>query len=429
MKIKKTKILFLLVALFLSQDSFAYALETQYPPIPSLPYQITEHSSLAQYIGYFFALAIIAAGILAVIVLSIGAIRLIISTGNPTSRKEATDMIKGSILGMVLVMASFMILRTINPSFIEPTQTSLPPVEGIYYFNGSEKQPAPMAEANTKNRPQGYDQILYDCSSGSDLFIWKFPNKNFEGVDSAFVETLACGSSTDIAGAGSFKMAFKSPGIYYFLGVGCSGYMSEANTSGGQLPELFKNKIKSIKIINNIENNIRYGVVFHSTNNHSDVGACSVPYFITDPKQEESCSNEIPGELYSSSAFFIWNGAAPETSGAGLDFYSEPWGKFLGARAGKYSLSQNAISAFWHGNAQNIKFSNYSASRPGAYKNIYQNFSQRPGSIFFNGSYIAILYNKDMYCQMFSKDVFNFKTTEFYATRNIPDYMYVIPTK
>ena len=79
------------------------ALETIYPNIPGLPYSITEHSGLSEYVGYFFALAIISAGALAVVVLVIGAIKIITSGGNPTSRKEATDIIKGSVLGMVLI--------------------------------------------------------------------------------------------------------------------------------------------------------------------------------------------------------------------------------------------------------------------------------------------------------------------------------------
>jgi len=439
LKTKKKIYLFLILfSLSLTQAGFSSALETKYPPVPGLPYVITDDSGLAQYVGYFFSLAIIASGILAVIVLTIGGIRLIMSGGNPAGRKEAVDMIKGSVLGMVLVVSSFMLLRTINPALIEPSLTPLPSVEGIYYTNGADKKPAPMAEANASNRPDGYNQILYDCSSGADLFIWKFPERNFEGIDSAFVEAITCGNSTDISGAGSFKMAFKAPGIYYFLESGCTGYMSGANTAGGQLSEPFKDKVKSIKIINNLQSDIRYGIIFHNTNDPSEVGACTLPYFITDLNQEEACSTAaVPEEppydgtktLSSSATFFMWNGKNPETSGAGVDFYSEPWGKFLGARAGKHALSQNTINGYWSAFAQNIKFKSYSGNRPPAYKTMYANFSQRSGSMFLNDNYLAAIYSKTQFCQIFFNDVFNFKTTEFSATGNNVNAVYIIPVK
>ncbi|MFH1968347.1 MAG: hypothetical protein ABIJ84_03100, partial [bacterium] len=195
---KAKTIIFATIAILvlLTSTNFAFALETIYPPIPGLP-PITDDSGLGAYVGYFFGLAMMAAGILAVIVLTLGAIRLIMSAGNPGARNEAIDMIKGSVLGMVLLVSSFLILRTINISLVTPSLTPLPATEGIYYFNGSDKKPAPMAESNTSNKPEGYDKILYDCSSGPALFVWKFPNHNFEGIDSAFVETLGCGDSTD----------------------------------------------------------------------------------------------------------------------------------------------------------------------------------------------------------------------------------------
>lgn len=402
-------------------------LETTYPKIPGLPYQITADSGLAQYIGYFFGLAIVAAGILAVVVLAIGGIRMIMSGGNPTGRKEAIDIIKGSVLGLALVMASFMILRTINPVFITPTQTPLPSVEGIYYTNGSDRQAAPMAEADTRNAPEGYDQILYDCSSGPSLFVWKFPETNFEGIESAFVETVDCGKTTSISGLGSFKIAFKTFGIYYFLGEGCSGYMSGANTAGGQISEPFKNNIKSIKIINNTSGDIRYGAIFHASDDPASSGVCSDPYFTLDPALEERCF-EIKTAT-ASSTFFVWNAASPETSGTGVDFYSEPWGDRLGARAGKYSLTKNIIKTFWFGSAQNLNFTSYSGTRPPEYKPMYPNFYQKPGSIAINGNYLVAFYSNSQNCKIFFSDTPNLKEIDFFATGNWVDNIDVIPIK
>jgi len=435
-------------------------METVYPSIPGLPYQITEHSGLAQYIGYFFALAIIAAGILAVIVLTIGGIRLIMSEGSPEKRKEAADMIKGSVLGMILVVSSFMLLRTINPAFIEPSLTPLPPVGGIYYFNGSDKKPAPMSEPNTSNVPEGYNQILYDCDSGPDLFIWKYPKINFEGIENTFVETISCQSATGISGVRSFKLAFKTPGVYYFLKDGCSGYMSGANVSGGQLQEPFKNKVKSIKILNDPANSRYYGVIFHSSDNPLAVGKCTFPRVIEQcqgipelPKKDPDDPNEETFTISNSATVFLWNNDKPEISGTGVDFYSEPWGKSLGARAGVYSLKNQEQGTYWkrwagsHNDQNPSLVFNYSGvNRPQSYKQLYKSFYQRPGSIYLNGNYLAALYSvreSPSYsagespsdesavtaCQVFFKNVFNIKTTEFYAIGNYVNSVHIFPIK
>lgn len=439
----KSFLIFLLLELILA-PGFCFALETTYPAIPGIP-AITDTSGLGDYISYFFGLAIILAGVLAVVVLATGGVRLIMSAGNVTSRKEATDMIKGSILGMALVATSFMILRTINIQLVKPSLAPLPSVEGIYYINGAgDRKPAPMSESNTLYVPEGYNQILYDCSEGPDLFIWKFPLPNFNGIESAFVETIECGGRTNITATGSFKMAFKTAGVYYFLGEECSGFMSGVQTGGGQVPEPFKNRVKSIMIVNNIPSNIRYGVIFHGTDNPLKAGPCTTAYFIADLAQEQACSTEIPqsppydgtSTISSSASFFVWNGAEPETSGTGVDFYSEPWGRALGARAGKAALgNKNRNGTYWNywysfsdDGTKSLAFNYAGVNRLPEYKSMYLTFFQRPGSVYLNGNYLVVLYN-GQYCQIFFNDIFNLKETEFLATGNNIGSVYVLPIR
>jgi len=126
-----------------------------------------------------------------------------------------------------------------------------------------------------------------------------------------------------------------------------------------------------------------------------------------------------------SGEIFVWNAKTPETSGTGVDFYSEPWGKFLGARAGKYSVvnkdRQGNYWNYWEGNAQTLVFSNYAnVNRPNSYKQLYKNFYQHPGSVALNGNYLFIVTNTaNQVCQTFYKDVPNFNMTEFSATASM----------
>jgi len=424
--------IFIILSLFFLNSSFVFALEAKYPPILGLT--VTNGSGLEDYVAYFFGFGMVLAGVLAVISFAVGAIRLIMSVENPEAHSDAIDRMKGALLGLVLTVASFMILRTINTSLVTPSLTPLPGVEGVFYTNGKDLKPTPMSEANTDNVPAGYESIIYKCKSGPNLFVWQFPKTNFEGIENTFVKTLKCNESTTISRAGSFKMAFETPGIYYFLKDGCQGYMSDANLSGGQLIEPFKDKVKSIKIINNIPNDMRYGIIFHDSDDPARAGFCTLPFLISDINKNEGC---VAGISVSSSAdFLVWNAKNPETSGQGIDFYSEPWGLNIGARAGRYSLgnkgADNKYWNYWDEATQNLPLTYKNVNRPISYQQLYQNFSQHPGSINIKGGYFVILTSmigSNIYCQTFYKDIPNLNETEFVATGNKIEIIDVIPIK
>ncbi len=447
-KFNKYTLFIFIILLLLGSASFVFALEAKYPRVPGLP-AVTDNSELGDYIGYFFGLGMYLSGILAVISFAVGAIQLIMAASSPEMEKEGKDRMKGSLLGLVLTLSAFIILRTINPSFITPTLTPLPGVEGVFYFNGRDEKPAPISEANTVNVPPGYNQIFYKCSNINSpaLLIWKFPQKNFEGYQNAVVVRKTCDSLENISGIGSFKMAFETPGVYYCLGGCsgdmCSGYMSEANLSSGQLPAPFKDNIKSVMVVNDIANDIRYGTIFHDTDDPTRGGFCSLAFFSPDTGKQRACFNGIP--VSSSVDIFAWNGKTPETSGDGIEFYSEPFGWNSGAKAGKCFLSQkdnqnNAtlcnnlglISNYWDDDAQKLSFDYTNVDRPPEYKQLYINFRQHPGSIRVKGNYLVILNSlvgQNQYCQTFYKDVPNLNEMEFIAAENNVDIVDVIPIK
>jgi hypothetical protein len=429
------KYFYFFVLVFFVNSPFVFALETTYPSFPGIP-GLTTTSKIEDYISYFFKLGIMSAGILAVIFLSIGAIRLMTSAGNPSVRTDSIDAIKGSLLGLILIIVSVLILQTINPKIAEITLEPLPYGDGIFYAKGDDRLPAPMSESNTANVPKGYDKLIYVCSSGPTLFIWKFSKTNFEGIDDAYVIALDCGESTAVTGVGSFKMAFETTGIYYCMkdcsesGTVCSGYMSGANTASGQLPEPFKGKLKSVLFVNDLPSDIKYGAIFHETDDPTSVGVCSLVYN-KNPDKKRVCVT-IGNNPSSSISVFAWNAKTPETSGTGVTFYSEPWGETTGARAGKYFLSKKYIRDYFNTSAYRLVFDYTGVNRPQKYKQLYQNFNQHPGSIYLEGNYLVQIKSSELEsapCQVFFKDIFNIYTTEFLAKKNIIDNLVVIPIK
>jgi len=135
---------FLIIFLFLN-SGFAFALEvTSYPPLPGLqaPSDCAGSNCLPVYIVYWFGFLVYVAGVLALISFVVGAVGLIVSGDNPELAGNSKDRMKGAVLGLVLVIASFLIIKTINPTLITPTLTPLPqvalptppPAPGVYYY-------------------------------------------------------------------------------------------------------------------------------------------------------------------------------------------------------------------------------------------------------------------------------------------------------
>jgi len=122
---------FLIIFFFLSTNS-ALALEVDLGlgPNPDLPH----------YVSFIFTWLIGIAGILSLVSFTVGAIGLI--NPNVEAHKEATDRMKGAVLGLVLTLASFIIINTINPALKTLNLTPLTPVvipppapaPGVYYY-------------------------------------------------------------------------------------------------------------------------------------------------------------------------------------------------------------------------------------------------------------------------------------------------------
>ncbi len=429
-------VFFTATLLFFLSTGFSYALEiTNYPNIPFAP-TITQNSQLPDFIAYFFGLGIYLAGALAVISLAIGGIQLIFSSVSPEARNDAIDRIKGAILGLVLTISSIIILRTINPVLVTPTLTPLVAGAGIFYTNSTDEKPAPDAESDTSTIPLGFETIIYKCSvngggTGPVLLVQKFPQTNFRGYRTTYTKRLNCGESTPLD-ALSFKTSFETPGVYYFLKTGCGGYMSQASLSNTQeIEEPFKSEAKSVLIINDIHNNINYGVILHKEINFR--GDCSWPF--ESYQRERFCYNIPSDSSLSSINIFALNRYSPETSGNGVVFYSKPFGYKTGANAGYFKLSNEYIGEFWRARPGVIDFNYTGVNVPEDEKDFCKTFENCPGSIKVQGNYLAVLYaqqlqNQNLYCQVFDKDVPNLKEEEVIAVEGRQlDTIFIIPIK
>ncbi|OHA51626.1 MAG: hypothetical protein A3A97_04405 [Candidatus Terrybacteria bacterium RIFCSPLOWO2_01_FULL_40_23] len=74
------------------------------------------NNSPAEFIGWFFTLALGIAGFLALIMIVVAGIEYTASAGNSGSQTRAKERIQNALLGLGLLIASFVILNTINTS-------------------------------------------------------------------------------------------------------------------------------------------------------------------------------------------------------------------------------------------------------------------------------------------------------------------------
>lgn len=87
------------------------------PLIPGPTNVLREVSSLTEYLSFIFPLAIGLAATLAIIMIVIGGLEYIFSMV-PGKKEEGLKRIKESIWGLILALAAYLLLKTINPDLV-----------------------------------------------------------------------------------------------------------------------------------------------------------------------------------------------------------------------------------------------------------------------------------------------------------------------
>src|SRR3989344_3609789 len=182
---KKTRLIFtilvtaILITFIFSFVGSAFAQQTElvYPKIldgkggASPPNEVR---GLPNFIKYMFNFGIAIAGLVAFISFVYGGFRYTASAGNPGNLKDAQDQIKASLLGLGLLLGSWLLLTTINPQLVV-LQLSKEGAgqQGIILFSGINS-----ASCDTKSLQEGTD-FLRVKNNLSDLTA---KGKNFPQV-------------------------------------------------------------------------------------------------------------------------------------------------------------------------------------------------------------------------------------------------------
>jgi len=114
--IKKGIFVLLLLALITPVIADAVNLNLTYPTFPGAPdINKEENQSLSGIVAWLYSLIVGISGLAAFVMIVWGGVQYMTSAGNPTKTSDAKDKIKMALLGLLLVLASFLILQVINP--------------------------------------------------------------------------------------------------------------------------------------------------------------------------------------------------------------------------------------------------------------------------------------------------------------------------
>ncbi|OHA46672.1 MAG: hypothetical protein A3A80_02300 [Candidatus Terrybacteria bacterium RIFCSPLOWO2_01_FULL_44_24] len=92
----------------------------------------TNTGSLPDLIVYVFKLGVGSAGFLALVMMVVAGIQYAAGAGNSTSQNEAKERITNAILGLVLLLSSYIILAAINGSLVNFATITLPTADNAY---------------------------------------------------------------------------------------------------------------------------------------------------------------------------------------------------------------------------------------------------------------------------------------------------------
>ncbi|MDD3399634.1 MAG: hypothetical protein PHF07_01145 [Candidatus Pacebacteria bacterium] len=183
---KKNLFIFSILALaFLFSANFALAQRGLEVPllIEVEGVTLTETPILPDYVDYIFNLSVILAALIAFLSIIYGGVRHLTSAGNPAAMQDANDQIFAGVIGLIVILGSWILLTTINPQLIviNPQRGGTPEAiegTGIFLCQTQELSPDTCEGPIFANRSAVSDEF----NDATSYVIFKNPEDTTYGV-------------------------------------------------------------------------------------------------------------------------------------------------------------------------------------------------------------------------------------------------------
>ncbi len=107
-------ITFLIVIASLFTACEAMGLETNWPVAPG-GLELKDDSTLLEFVDYCYRWGILFGGLAAFVALIVGGFKYLTSVGDPNKMRDAREWITSALIGLAIIIFSFVILNTLNP--------------------------------------------------------------------------------------------------------------------------------------------------------------------------------------------------------------------------------------------------------------------------------------------------------------------------
>lgn len=242
MKKKLSKLILLLI--FNSMPFFCLAAERKkYIPMEEIP-GFGKPDNFPQYLMSIYKFGLWAIGISAVFMIMIGGYMYLTSAGNNTQTGKAKGIITDAVAGLVLALASYVLLYTINPELVQ-----FKPIEENINSKSSSSNNTGGVGGSTSGTSKyaGYNEACPDptskvpidfskspATSASDICKNLIPN-DVNGVSKEILRTIAQLESSCGTDPNARNSSAESCGIMQIklgtAGISCSELVSDNNKS------------------------------------------------------------------------------------------------------------------------------------------------------------------------------------------------------
>jgi hypothetical protein len=431
-------IIFFLISLSLTTASFSLArdLEVTYPVFDGVSAPNSTRTLLPDYVKYIFTFVVAISGLVVFGSMIYAGFRYATSAGNPTTITDAKDRIISAIIGMIVILSSYLLLNTVNPQLVV-INPILGTNEGVIVYdtltncgiglNNPESQSTLRPDENyikfgvssaSLEGLNGSSSAIWLYRPTTDLIVNLYPNENWGGTGVPVNGQPGVCISSPLSTARSIELAWQNPGVYLCKDPqrrDCSIYSS----SQSSLAEGFNDQVNYIKLKNlyTYNSNLpqdecsRRGGTYYTQDNQGNslpqplCGYDSVKYGAVLHQNVDyggTCSDVLlndgqditPNEGFSSITVFLQAEPWEPLTGRGAILYENT--NYNESRAGGEKLLTGAIPFALYGNFTTINWDNKA-----------EDINDKVKSIKIDGNFLTLLFRNINYggeCEVLQGD-------------------------
>ena len=325
---KKIYFVIFIFLFLLSAFAFGAGTEIGYPSVPSATAP-TSNTTFPEYAKYLVNLGLIISGIVAFGVLVRAGFLYLTSAGNLDQIEQAKRKIVAGLLGLIIILGSYLILYTINPELVEWGLKTRKPEQGIYLIDKNGER----YFINDTVEEVSYSDIVkvkFLSPTSSLLAVYLYDSKNFEGGEERVIDpgSHRINPVKTIHSVRSVYFLKNRPGIYLCPVTTAEEicparplYVSESIDNLAKFN--FDNKAESIQIRNSSTTEY-YAILFEKPGYVSD-NACPFLFcHIEDLADNDGDTNRPPIGRDELSSIVVLAYEAGRSFSGRVDFYEEP---------------------------------------------------------------------------------------------------------